>query len=187
MRAEPKASCFLTDGTGPVWLGLVSRMLPTRSELAGTVLRSPLSCLMEYCRSSVSDCLQLCVSTCIQYVSACVLPASCVLQRRGIARSHSPAMRNAPQRGSTSKPLHVHIRRDAHRLGQRAPTKKKIFYIYGRVLVHPSAATANVVNIRKVKKDLRALRNTETFLSNDANCSFRSSGLDLEQASHVVC
>lgn len=77
MRAKSKASCFVTDGTGPVRLSLVSRMLPTRSELAGTALRSPLSCLKEYCRSSVSHCLQLCVSTCIQYVSACVLPASC--------------------------------------------------------------------------------------------------------------
>lgn len=34
-------------------------------------------------------------------------------------------MRNAPQRGSTSKPLHVHILRDAHRLRQYGCTHEK--------------------------------------------------------------
>lgn len=73
-------------------------------------------------------------STCLHVCSLrpCVRArVSTVLRSSAIAGSDSPAMRNAPRRGSTSKPLHahthMHILGDAHRLGQYgcAHEKKK--------------------------------------------------------------
>ena len=115
------------------------------------VLCCPLSCLMKYCWSSVSDCLQLCVSTCILYVSVCVflhVYVLTVLCGSGIAKSNSPAMRNAPQHGSTSKPLHVHIHPDAHRLRQYGCIHKNkilLYILYRRIHMLPSHTTQKIV------------------------------------------
>lgn len=128
IKISPVFFFFLPDQTWRLWLGLVFRMLQTKWELADMVLCSPLSCLMKYCRSFVSDCLQLCVSTCILYVCFLRVFVFTALPSCGIARSNSPAMPNAPQRGYTSKPIHIHIQMHTDSGSMDAPVTFFIFY-----------------------------------------------------------
>lgn len=99
------------------------------------VLCSPLSCLMEYCRSNcVCPCVYcMCLYVC--FLRVCLFSLCCVAVVSPGA--NSPAMRNAPQHGSTSKPLHVHIHLDTHRLGQYGCTHKQKNLLH--IQTHPYA------------------------------------------------
>lgn len=118
------------------------------------VLCSPLSCLIEYCRSFVLDCLQLCVaSTCVYstYLHVCS-PRPCVCARVRFPLCYAAAllpgailppcgMHPAVDRlQSRSAHTRTHILGDAHQLGQYGcayEEKKNVSYTYERVFCIP--------------------------------------------------
>ncbi len=93
----------------------------------------------------------VCVCMCASLVCVFI-----VLRSHGIARSNPPAMRDAPQHGSTSKPFHIQILPDAHRPGQYGCSHtKKVSYTYRHVHMHLSARIQDLFNIFTCIKRVR--------------------------------